>query len=133
MNEWGVFELFVPASINRIESKKWALNPFSTLVGKSGFCEVWTEALEVLMVNGKIVGLNFMQGSNNQRDYELFKYKWGYSDVNLTNFYDSMLYTFPIEKASVDKFTFINKCMWAYFSAQDKTGWASYGEEYVAD
>ena len=84
-------------------------------------------------VNGKIVGLNFMQGSNNSRDYELFKYKWGYSDVNLTNFYDSMLYTFPIEKASVDKFTFINKCMWAYFSAQDKTGWASYGEEYVAD
>ena len=52
VNEWGVFELFVPASINRIESKKWALNPFSTLVGKSGFCEVWTEALEVLMVEG---------------------------------------------------------------------------------
>jgi len=84
-------------------------------------------------MKAKVVGLNFMQGSNNQRDYNQFKKSYGESDINLTNFYDSMLYTFPIEKASVDKFTFINKCMWAYFSAQDKTEWASYGEEYVAD
>ena len=84
-------------------------------------------------IEAKIVGLNFMQGSNNFRDYNSFKESWCYADVNLSNFYDSMLYTFPIEKASVDQFTFINKVMWAYFSAQDKSEWASYGEEYGAD
>lgn len=83
-------------------------------------------------VDAKIVGLNFMQGSNNQRDYDFFKESWCESDVSLTNFYDSMLYTFPIEKASVDKFTFINKCMWAYFSAQDKSNWWPEGEVAAA-
>ena len=83
-------------------------------------------------MDAKIVGLNFMQGSNNSRDYNSFKKSWCVSNVNLTNFYDSMLYTFPIEFASVDKFTFINKVMWAYFSAQEKSRWASYGEEYGA-
>ena len=81
-------------------------------------------------MDAKIVGMNFMQGSNSQRDYNFFKESWAYSDVNLLNFYDTMLYTFPIEKASVDKFTFINKVMWAYFSAQVKAVQDSYGNEY---
>ena len=81
-------------------------------------------------INAKIVGMNFMQGSNNQRDYGFFKESWCYSDVNLLNFYNSMLYTFPIEQASVDKFTFINKVMWAYFSAQVKAVQDSYGNDY---
>jgi len=81
-------------------------------------------------VNAKIVGMNFMQGSNCQRDYSFFKESWAYSDDNLLNFYNTMLYTFPIEKASVDKFTFINKVMWAYFSAQVKAVQDSYESDY---
>lgn len=81
-------------------------------------------------VNAKIVGMNFMQGSNNFRDYSHFNKSWCESDVNLLNFYDTMLYTFPIEKASVDKFTFINKVMWAYFSAQVKAVQDSYKSDY---
>ena len=73
-------------------------------------------------VNAKIIGLNFMQGSNSQRDYDFFKDSWCKGDAHLLDFYDSMLYTFPIEKASVDKFTFINKVMWAYFSVHDRIG-----------
>jgi hypothetical protein len=74
--------------------------------------------------------MNFMQGSNCQRDYGFFKESWCESDVNLLNFYNTMLYTFPIEQKSVDKFTFINKVMWAYFSAQVKAVQDSYGNEY---
>ena len=81
-------------------------------------------------VNAKIVGLNFMQGSNSQRDYDNFKRSWCESDINLLNFYTTMLYTFPIEQKSVDKFTFINKVMWAYFSAQVKAVQDSYGNYY---
>ena len=81
-------------------------------------------------VNAKIVGMNFMQGSNRQRDYDNFKAQWCYSDKDLLNFYNTMLYTFPIEKASVDKFTFINKVMWAYFSAQVKAVQDSYESDY---
>ena len=81
-------------------------------------------------INAKIVGMNFMQGSNNSRDYGHFKRSWCESDNNLLNFYNTMLYTFPIEKASVDKFTFINKVMWAYFSAQVKAVQDSYESDY---
>ena len=81
-------------------------------------------------INAKIVGMNFMQGSNNSRDYGFFKESWCESDNNLLNFYNTMLYTFPIEKASVDKFTFINKVMWAYFSAQVKAVQDSYESDY---
>ena len=81
-------------------------------------------------INATIVGMNFMQGSNCQRDYGFFKESWAYSDDNLLNFYNTMLYTFPIEKASVDKFTFINKVMWAYFSAQVKAVQDSYESDY---
>ena len=81
-------------------------------------------------MDAKIVGMNFMQGSNSQRDYSHFKESWCESDNNLLNFYNTMLYTFPIEKASVDKFTFINKVMWAYFSAQVKAVKDSYGNKY---
>ena len=68
----------------------------------------------------KIIGLNFMQGD----EYENFKKSWCVIDEGLTEFYKSMLYTFPIEKASVDTISFINKCMWAYHSA------ISYEQEY---
>ena len=61
----------------------------------------------------KIVGLNFMQDN----DYELFKKNWCKSDEGLTEFYNSMLYTFPIEKSSVNTLEFINKVMWSYHQA----------------
>jgi hypothetical protein len=61
----------------------------------------------------KIIGLNFMQGD----EYEYFKKSWCYNDQGLTDFYYSMLYTFPIEKASVNTIEFMDKCMWAFHSA----------------
>jgi len=61
----------------------------------------------------RIVGLNFMQGD----EYEYFKEKWCHNDQALMQFYGKMLYTFPIEKASVNAIEFINKVMWAYHSA----------------
>ena len=61
----------------------------------------------------KIIGKNFMQGSS----YEGFKRDWCINDVGLTEFYESMLYTFPIEKASVSTLSFINKCMWTFHTA----------------
>ena len=61
----------------------------------------------------KIIGLNFMQGN----EYDCFKKSWCHNDQGLMEFYDSMLYTFPIEKASVNTFEFINKVMWAYHMA----------------
>lgn len=61
----------------------------------------------------KICGLNFMQGD----EYEIFKKSYCEKDKGLTEFYESMLYTFPIEKASVNTYEFINKCMWTYFTA----------------
>ena len=42
-------------------------------------------------VNAKIVGMNFMQGSNSQRDYGHFKRSWCESDNNLLNFYNTNL------------------------------------------
>ena len=61
----------------------------------------------------KIIGMNFMQGD----EYDYFKEKWCHKDQGLTEFYNSMLYTFPIEKASVNILEFINKVMWAYHQA----------------
>ena len=61
----------------------------------------------------KIIGLNFMQGG----EYDYFKSKWCHNDQGLVEFYNSMLYTFPIEKASVNTIEFINKVMWAYHTA----------------
>ena len=61
----------------------------------------------------KIVGLNFMQGD----EYDYFKEKWCHNDQGLMQFYNTMLYTFPIEKASVNTLQFINKVMWAYHFA----------------
>ncbi len=58
----------------------------------------------------KIVGLNFMQGD----EYEYFKEKWAYNNEELMAFYTTMLYTFPIEKASCNTLEFINKVMWAF-------------------
>ena len=67
-----------------------------------------------------IIGMNFMQGD----EYEDFKKSWCYSDRGLTDFYMQMLDVFPIEKASVTKLQFINKCMWVFHSA------ISYNEEH---
>ena len=61
----------------------------------------------------KIVGLNFMQGD----DYQYFKLRWACNDQGLMDFYNSMVYTFPIEKASVNTLEFISKVMWAYHLA----------------
>ena len=61
----------------------------------------------------KIIGLNFMQGN----DYDYFKKSWCHNDQGLTDFYESMLYMFPIEKASVSSTAFIDKVMWAYHTA----------------
>ena len=61
----------------------------------------------------KIIGMNFMQGYG----YDCFKKEWCKSDEGLTEFYKSMLYTFPIEKASVNTLEFINKVMWSYHQA----------------
>ena len=61
----------------------------------------------------KIIGLNFMQGD----EYDYFTKKWCHNDQGLTDFYESMLYTFPIEKASVSTLSFINKCMWSFHTA----------------
>ena len=62
----------------------------------------------------KIIGLNSMQDN----DYEYFKKSWCKSDEGLTEFYNSMLYTFPIEKSSVNTLEFINKVMWSYYQAR---------------
>jgi len=61
----------------------------------------------------KIYGMNFMQGD----EYEVFKAQYAENDRGLMEFYETMLYTFPIEQVSVDAITFINKVMWAYCSA----------------
>ena len=61
----------------------------------------------------KLCGMNFMQGD----EYEVFKHEYAENDRGLMEFYNSMLYTFPIEKNSVDTITFINKVMWAYCTA----------------
>ena len=63
--------------------------------------------------NDNIIGLNFMQGD----EYNYFKKECSERDEALTEFYKQMLYTFPIEKASVSTLSFINGCMWAYHSA----------------
>ena len=62
----------------------------------------------------KIIGLNFMQGD----DYEYFKDAWAYNNEELMAFYTTMLYTFPIEKASCNTLEFINKVMWAFHETQ---------------
>tara|TARA_R110000803_G_C11918741_1_gene314099 strand:- start:602 stop:913 length:312 start_codon:yes stop_codon:yes gene_type:complete len=62
----------------------------------------------------KIIGMNFMQGY----EYVNFKDQWCYNDIGLTDYYNMMLYTFPIEKASVDTLAFVNKCMWSYHHAK---------------
>ena len=61
----------------------------------------------------KIIGMNFMHGDF----YEGFKKDWCKNDQGLTEFYTQMLYTFPIEKASVSTLAFINKCMWTFHTA----------------
>jgi len=61
----------------------------------------------------KICGMNFMQGD----EYDVFKSQYAENDKGLMEFYETMLYTFPIEQVSVDRITFINKVMWAYCSA----------------
>ena len=66
----------------------------------------------------KIVGLNFMQGD----DYQYFKLRWACNDQGLMDFYNTMVYTFPIEKASVNTIEFISKVMWAYHFAIDSCG-----------
>ena len=61
----------------------------------------------------KITALNFMQGY----DYRGFRDDWCHPDYALFEFYTEMLYTWPIEKASVDTLNFINTVMWTWISA----------------
>ena len=58
----------------------------------------------------KIIGMNFMQGD----EYELFKRVYCENNEHLFKFYEVMLDTFTIDKASVNTIEFINKCMWAF-------------------
>ena len=68
--------------------------------------------------DGIVMGLNFMQGEvGSYDDYKYFKDQWCHNDESLMAYYEQMLYTFPIEKDSVDTLTFINKCMWSYHAA----------------
>ncbi len=82
---------------------------------------VWCESddrwvyIEYNSIN-KIIGLNFMQGD----DYDDFKRQWCLNNASLFEFWEEMLYTFPIERASVNTLEFINKVMWAYHSAISK-------------
>ena len=71
-------------------------------------------------VHMKIIGMNFMQGHN----YKNFKDFWCVNNPPLFKFYEQMLFTFPIEKVSVNTMEFINKCMWTYHNA------VSLNEEY---
>ena len=79
---------------------------------------IWSEEndrwmyLEYNVLN-KLCGMSFMQGD----EYEVFKAQYAENDRGLMEFYETMLYTFPIEEVSVDRITFINKVMWAYCSA----------------
>jgi hypothetical protein len=79
---------------------------------------IWNEAndrwmyIEYNQAN-RVIGLNYMQGD----EYQVFKTYWCEIDQGMTDFYNQMVYTFPIEKSSVDDISFINKCMWAYHSA----------------
>ena len=63
--------------------------------------------------DNKIIGLNFMQGD----ELELFQKSYCVADQGLTDYWESMLYTFSIEKDSCSELSFINKCMWSYFTA----------------
>jgi hypothetical protein len=61
----------------------------------------------------KVVGLNFMQGD----EYEHFKKNWAFNNEALMEFYNVMVYTFPIEIAKCNTIEFINKVMWAFHEA----------------
>ncbi len=61
--------------------------------------------------DGKVMGLNFMQGD----EYEIFKQVYCENNEHLFEFYEEMLDTFTIDKASINTVQFINKCMWAFF------------------
>ena len=61
----------------------------------------------------KICGMSFMQGD----EYDVFKYNYAENDKGLMEYYETMLYTFPLEEKYVNTITFINKVMWAYVSA----------------
>jgi hypothetical protein len=58
-------------------------------------------------------GLNFMQGD----EYEEFKKNWCKVDKGLSEFYEQMKITIPIQKQSESNIGFINTVMWVYHSA----------------
>ena len=58
----------------------------------------------------KIIGMNFMQGD----EYEIFKQVYCENNEHLFDFYEIMVDTFTIDKASVNRVEFINKCMWTF-------------------
>ena len=79
---------------------------------------IWCEASDLWMYierdkQMKIIGINFMQGDA----YKHFKDFWCVNNPPLFKFYKEMVYTFPVEKASVNTLEFINKCMRAYHAA----------------
>jgi hypothetical protein len=59
------------------------------------------------------VGLNFMQGD----EYEEFKRDWCKVDKGLSEFYEQMRITMPIQYQSESNLGFINTVMWSYHSA----------------
>jgi hypothetical protein len=63
--------------------------------------------------NGGGIGLNFMQGD----EYEEFKSDWCVVDKGLSEFYEQMRVTVPIQRQSQSHIGFINTVMWVYHSA----------------
>ena len=59
------------------------------------------------------IGLNFMQGD----EYEEFKEYCNKPDKGLSEFYEQMRITLPIQRQSESDISFINTVMWAYHSA----------------
>ena len=62
--------------------------------------------------NGE-TGLNFMQGD----EYEDFKENWCVVDKGLSEFYEQMKITIPIQFQSESNIGFINTVIWTYHSA----------------
>ena len=62
---------------------------------------------------GGEIGLNFMQGD----EYDYFKLNWCVVDKGLSEFYEQMKITLPIEKQSNTEIGFMNIVVWAYHSA----------------
>lgn len=58
--------------------------------------------------DNNIIGLNYCQGG----DYDYFKKYYCQNDSELHSLYNLFASEFPIEKKSISRLDFINKCLW---------------------